>query len=375
MVACAAIALGPNIAVPAAHAAATTVWLGNPQNSSYWFIEPGGQLDVTFGVNGPGAATDPLVLDASGTSGHLSLASAGDPDCTIAGKVATCQPSPCCNPESWSGSVYLVADTGTPLDQLGPIIVRDQAGAGSARGTVWGRRQGVGADLEIDTTSPAGRVGDTVQVQVTVRNLGPNPEPYWGVNFLTPPFATYLGVSGCSPVALGGGTYQCGRAQPQAAGTATTFALSYRITGQAAQPAGNSGGMNLFAGIDDPNNGNSNGYFVIKAAGSGGSGGGSGVGGSGGSGQAAAGIPSAATSAAAMPPADAASPTPPSSAAPVEYSTTDSATPVAASRAAVASRPVSSTGTVGWAVGAVLLAGLVAGAVVVIRRRRSSAEI
>jgi hypothetical protein len=349
--------------------------LGNGDaGNQTWLIPPGGQMQIVFGIKGAATETDDLVFDASGTSSHLTLSVPDSPNCTLSGKVATCHPPAWYPPDGWAASVEVQADSGTPLSQLGSIVVRDNAGTGTRRGTFWGQRPGAGADLVIETTTPTGRVGDTVQVRFSVRNLGPNPEPYWGLSIDSPPIATLESITGCSPVSFnGGGALPCGMSEPQAVGSSVTFTATFRINRQPVYPREASGGVGMFYALDDPDPGNSNGYFVIAMAG----GGGAAAGGAAGGGAAGGGQPrstqggtgptptgSEPTASSASTPS--ASPAGPPSSGSVDGVAASGATPIAMTPAS------DSTSPVGWLAGlavAVVLLAVGGYAFLLVRRR------
>jgi hypothetical protein len=173
-------------------------------------------------------------------------------------------------------SLQISVEAGAPLDLLASMVAR-----GPAAVHLYAARPEPGADLQVDVTSASGQVGDTVQVGVTIRNLGPSPEPYWGIGPINiPPDAELLGVSGCGPRTLSANQYPCGRDDPQRVGTTVTVYLRFRITRRPATSGDTDGGFSFLQAYPDPNPHNLTLHFTVKVAGSAtGSGGNSGAGG------------------------------------------------------------------------------------------------
>jgi hypothetical protein len=252
------------------------------------------------------------------------------------------------------GTAYIGVAPNASLGYAGLIAVTTPGGT-TATIPLWIVDPPLGADLDYQTTDfVTGGPGDTVSVKVTVVNRGPNPQPYWGLNFHMLG-ARLLGQHGCAPGKLRGINWGCVHTSVTPVGATTTMTFDIAVD-ENTNGAVTLGGFDAEWFLSDPNHSNDNLVFELRAKTSGGSNNGGATRGGGGS------------NAGRAPGNTAADPTPSGTAAPSTSAGTEAAPSPVTTRTAQPSVPVldlaappsSRSG------GSLLLASTIAGAVPVL---------
>jgi hypothetical protein len=328
--------------------------------------------DFQIGVEASGGTATAVTVkaDLSDVAGQILLVEIqSDAECSHAGQLVTCRLASL--PESEEHLIdLLVKPAAGVVGPVGRISVRassaeDPDSPDNAANRSLDVLNGHSTDLATRVTDARGRVGDVVEIKITVTNHGPNTEPSWELTGVETQEGTeFVSSTGCHRGSYGG--QDCPSPGPLLVGRSHAVTLRYRIVHDVPHPERLGAGYGLLEALNrSGGTDNIDLYFQIYIEGStGGSGAGTGSG-------AATGSGSETGSDAAGAPGAAAGVDPVSSGASTTGPSTTASEGRAQKVAAIAADQSPAARLVAGGTGIVLL-GLAALAAALVRRRRTA---